>query len=70
VLGSQLTLSNKTNKDQVFEIAVDRENKRYPQSTAELFNDYLPEDLPFRGKAGTLATNSEAAHRCWFVENP
>lgn len=69
VLGSHLTLTNKSDREQIFEVSVDRETKHYELSTKELFCEYVESELPFP-VSSSPALNSEAVHKCLFIENP
>lgn len=69
ILGSHLTMTNKSDKDQIFEVAVDKQTKQYGQSTKELLCDYIESELPFQ-VSRSPALNAESVHNCLFIENP
>lgn len=69
ILGSHLTMTNKSDKEQIFEVAVDKQTKQYEQSTKELLCDYNEAELPFQVSTSP-AFNAESVHNCLFIENP
>lgn len=70
ILGSTMTVTNKTGRDLLVQIAVDTETDQYPVSSREILSRFFEEDLPFAGSHDELTTNSEKEFGCWFLENP
>ena len=68
-IGNQITLTNKTGREQTFSLAFDQEAE-FKESASQLLKPFCPEDLPFAPQGREHATNSEVAFRCWAVENP
>jgi hypothetical protein len=69
VLGSHLTLTNKSDKEQIFEVSVSKQLS-FNESTKELLNDYVESELPFKPATVGPTANSEPKHGCLFIENP
>lgn len=66
ILGSHLTLTNKTDHEHTIEIAVDRSGQI---DTQEILAPYATSDLPFKPQTSTM-DNTEVIHQCVFIENP
>lgn len=74
-LGNELRLTNKTNKEQSFTLAIDDSCARFEQTQSQMFARFCPEDLPFQESKGEndddkLAVNSQSKYQCWSIENP
>ena len=75
MLGSTLSVGNKSNCEQIVELSVDSANSSYEiADIKERFEDaQLPFDLEPTtqgNKRSTKFANSETKHEAWYIENP
>ena len=71
-LGNEVTVTNKTDKEQSFSVGIDGSCEKFDQTESDLFARFCAEDLPFQTCAtdARMAVNSQCKYRCWSIENP
>lgn len=67
LLGSKLTVQNKTNCDQIIELSLDQSS--YMFSRQAIVKNF-PEASSISIQKSERIINSEVKHQCWYIENP
>lgn len=68
LLGSTLSVGNKSNSEQIVELSVDSNTLNYCKK--ELCDSNEDAELPFELNGPGTMVNSEYKHEAWFIENP
>ena len=70
MLGSTLSVGNRSSCEQIVELSVDSVNEAYNRATIR--KSFEDPALPFSLRSGAkeLIDNSETKHEAWYIENP